>query len=363
MRIGIFDPYLDDLGGGEKYMMTVAECLSKNHQVDVFWDDPEDLETLTDRFSLDVSKIRLVPNIFSSKTSFPVRFFSSRKYDAIIFLSDGSIPFISCKLFVHIQQPLPQMQINSLIDKIKLRRVSLFICNSNYTKSFIDKDFSLQTTVLYPPIDLKPKEIKKENIILSVGRFRVNDIVTLRDGKLSAIGDYKKQSFMIAEFKKLVNAGLKDWKFVLAVSVKEKEKSDFEDMQKSAQGYPIEFLINKKNDELWETYSKSKIYWHASGFGEDLQKHPEFAEHFGISTVEAMGSGVVPVVINSGGQVEIVENGKNGFLWDSEEELIEKTNKLIKDEKLFVTLSENARIKAKNYSKENFVRKIKEIIE
>ena len=36
MKIGIFDPYLDDLGGGEKYMMKIAQCLGKNHDVSIF---------------------------------------------------------------------------------------------------------------------------------------------------------------------------------------------------------------------------------------------------------------------------------------------------------------------------------------
>ena len=121
---------------------------------------------------------------------------------------------------------------------------------------------------------------------------------------------------MINAFKEMVTKGLKDWKFVLAVSVQKKDETEFEVMQKAAKGFPIEFLVNKSNDELWDIYSKAKIYWHASGFGEDLEKNPEYAEHFGISTVEAMGAGAVPVVINAGGQTEIVADGENGFLWN-----------------------------------------------
>ena len=49
MRIGVFDPYLDDLGGGEKYMMSVASCLSKKHDVTVFWDRKEDFEVFKKR--------------------------------------------------------------------------------------------------------------------------------------------------------------------------------------------------------------------------------------------------------------------------------------------------------------------------
>ena len=34
MKIAIYSPYLDTLGGGEKYMLTIAEILSFNNEVD-----------------------------------------------------------------------------------------------------------------------------------------------------------------------------------------------------------------------------------------------------------------------------------------------------------------------------------------
>lgn len=362
MRIGIYDPYLDDLGGGEKYMMTLAQCLSQNHQVEVFWNNKKDLENLISRFSLDLSKINITPNIFSNNISTLKRFLLSKKYDVIIFLSDGSIPLVSSKLFVHIQQPLEQMQRNSFLDKLKFSRVKVIFCNSEYTKSFINKKFNIKATVLYPPVSLSPKNLKKENIILHVGRFRVKDVRTIKNGESEGVGDYKKQTVMINAFKQMIDKGLKDWGFVLTVSVQDKDLSEFEDMKKISKGYPIYFLVNKRNNDLWEIYSKAKIYWHASGFGEDLEKHPEFAEHFGISTVEAMGAGVVPVVINAGGQKEIVQDGENGYLWDSIEQLQSKTLDLINNQGMLIKMQEKAKLSAKKFSKDIFCKNINELI-
>jgi glycosyltransferase involved in cell wall biosynthesis len=354
MRIGIFDPYLDDLGGGEKYMMTIAQCLSKTHMVDVFWNNKDDLKVLNQRFPLDLSKVRIVPNIFSSQVSTVKRLIETRKYDVIIFLSDGSLPLVaSKKLFIHIQQPLKIMQASSILDKIKIARVNGFFCNSQFTKAFIDKKFHLKTAVLYPPVGLHPKNVKKENIILHVGRFRVKNIKN---------EDYKKQGVMVDAFKDVVSKGLKNWRFVLAVSIQEKDKDAFEVLKKNAAGFPIEFLVNKNNDELWDIYSRAKIYWHASGFGEDLEKNPEYAEHFGISTVEAMGAGVVPVVINAGGQKEIVIEGENGFLWNSIKELQSQTLKLIKDESLLNKLSKQAVKSSKEFSAERFYQEVNNLI-
>lgn len=356
MKIGIFDPYLDDLGGGEKYMMTIAECLSKKHEVNIFWDDKKSLELLNQRFSLDLARVHLVPNIFSPKISFLKRVLETRKYDVLIVLSDGSIPFsLSRKLLLHVQQPLKNFNSKTLKEKIKLSRVSDIFFNSEYTKSFNENNFKLKSCVIYPPVSFFAKDVKKENIILTVGRFRVKDVITKVD-------DYKKLSVMIDAFKRLPKERLKNWKFILAVSVLEKDKKAFKVLQKQTEDFPIEFLVNKSNDELWEIYSKAKIYWHASGFGEDLKKHPELAEHFGISTVEAMGAGVVPIVINAGGQREIVEEGKNGYLWNTLKELEIKTLKLIENEKQLKALSENAQKISQKYSKNKFCQEINDLI-
>jgi len=360
VKVGIFDPYLDDLGGGEKYMVKIAQCLARDNEVFLFWDSPKDIERLKNRFLLDFSGVKLTKNIFSPSTSTLTRLLESRKFDSIIVLSDGSIPFLlSKKTYVHFQQPFTNIKKDFRL-RFKTGRVKKFFCNSLFTKSYIDETYGVNSSVLYPPIDLKPKKIKKENIILHVGRFRVKGIRTSLN---QPIGDYKKQSLMIEVFKKMINEGLKNWKFVLAVSINDSEKHLFEKTIENSKGFPIEFLINKNNDELWEIYSKSKIYWHASGLGEDLTKNPQSAEHFGISTVEAMGAGVVPVVINAGGQKEIIQDSENGLLWNTEKELIEKTESLIKNEKTMEIMSKAAINRARFFAGNRFCNDLEKILQ
>lgn len=334
-------------------MLTMAACLAGSNDVSLFWDNPDELKEVRNRFSIDLSRVKLAKNIFSSSVSLPKRLLASKKYDAIIVLSDGSIPFVlSKKLFLHFQQPIPGVSKSFKTGK-KLSRVSKIFCNSYFTKSYIDKAFGVDSIVIYPPVALHQKETKEENIILHVGKFRTRGL---------GIDDFKKQAFMIKVFKKMIDDGLKNWKFVLAVSMHEKDKEAFDTLRRDAAGFPVEFLINKSNEQLWSVYSKAKIYWHASGFGENLEEHPQFAEHFGISTVEAMGAGVVPVVIGAGGQKEIVTDNKDGFLWNTEEEFIEKTKKLISDEKLWKRLSVAAVKKAETFSGDRFCKEINTLI-
>lgn len=261
------------------------------------------------------------------------------------------------KLYLHIQQPLPNKKGFNFKDNIKRRNISAIFYNSQFTKNLNDQLFpGIKAEVIYPPVSIvgnENKEESKENIIMHVGRFRVKNLPT---------DDYKKQGFMIESFKKLIDNGLNNWRFILASSVKKEDEEAFEVLKNNAKGYPIEFHINKTNHEIFALYNKAKIYWHASGYGEDVERYPELAEHFGISTVEAMGAGAVPVVINSGGQKEIVTNEKNGLLWNTQNEFLEMTKRLIINEKLWQELSENAKKRALDFTKDKFEESIIKLI-
>lgn len=356
MRIGIFDPYLDTLSGGEKYMLSIASCLAKEHEVFIFWDKEKEAQikqTALKKLDIDLSSVKFYPNIFDKKVSLLSRFIQSGKFDVIIYLSDGSIPLVGAKLYIHFQFPIEWVNGNALKTRFKLAFVRDVFCNSYFTKHFIDRKLNINSKVLYPPVVInRDEKIKKENIILHVGRFYENE----------SGANYKKQDVMVKVFKKMIDNGLKAWEFVIVIGVRGKDRAIFNKFKEMSKGYPIKILDNPSNITLWENYSKAKIYWHATGFGEDLQEHPEKAEHFGISTVEAMGSGVVPVVINAGGQKEIIEDGKNGYLWDTLEELFSKTVSLIANEKLLEKMSIQAIERSGIFGKDKFCKDLKNIV-
>ena len=351
MKIGIFDPYLDTLGGGEKYILDIANSLVQDNKVLIFWDNPLIKKEWEKRFNVSSENISVVKNIFSNKNNLFTRFLQTKDYDLIIYVSDGSIPFLFGKKNILIFQfPVPGINGKNLINKLKLRKIDSVICYSNFVKSFIDKQYGFTSKVVSPHVDFQMhKDIRKENIILTVGRF-TKGINT------------KKQEILIDEFKKLYNEGITNWKFVLIGSHLPRDDDFIEKIKNKIKKYPISLLTNISYDELSNYYQKAKIYWHATGFGEDLDKHPERAEHFGISTVEAMGRGAVPVVINAGGQKEIVEDGKNGFLWDSLDDFKEKTRLLIKDSKLLKNMSRQAKERSKIFEGDRFCNDLKMLL-
>ncbi len=351
MKVGIFDPYLDTLGGGEKYILDIANCLAQYNEVLIFWNDPQIKKAWEKRFNISSDNINIVKNIFSNKNNLFKRFLLTKDYDLIIYVTDGSIPLLFGKKNILIFQfPIPGINGKNLINKLKLKKIDSVICYSNFVKSFIDKQYGFKSKVVSPYVDSPiTKDIRKENIILTVGRF-TKGINT------------KKQEILIDEFKKLCDKGITNWRFIIIGSYLPGDEDFVEKLKNKTKEYPIELLTNISYDELSRYYQKAKIYWHASGFGEDLDKYPEKAEHFGISTVEAMRGGCVPVVINAGGQKEIVKDGQDGYLWDSLEDLVGETKSLVKDQDLWEKMSKAAIKKSKMFNKDIFCNKLREII-
>jgi glycosyltransferase involved in cell wall biosynthesis len=346
MRIGIFTPYLDTMSGGERYMLTIAELLAKEHEVELFWDpkDEEKYKKLANsKLTIDIDTVKFTPNIFASGVSNLQRIKESRKYHKIIILSDGSIPFVGTDLYIHFQFPVESIKA-SFTTKFKAQAAQRIFCNSTFTKDYIDKEFSVKSIVLYPPVSLLSPG-KKEDKIISVGRLN-----KLEDGSY-----FKRQDRLIEVFKKMVDSTLKGWRLVMVISTKnEKDASHLLEFRKIAKGYPISILHNPSAKELEKEYKSAKIYWHAAGFEQDLLRHPEWAEHFGITTVEAMSAGAIPVVFNAGGLREIVDITKNGYLWNTLDELEKITREIGNNSHQLRELEENAIKKAKQFSKENF---------
>jgi glycosyltransferase involved in cell wall biosynthesis len=350
MKIAIYSPYLDTAGGGEKYVLTIAEYLSKNHQVDFLLG--------THLYNLNVNgtvdRIQKLHNLDLSKVNFtkaPIGVGSSgvkrlkflKKYDYLFYLGDGSIFYSSAKNnILHIQSPIKNS--GGIKNKIKLSTWKFIIYNSEFTKNLVEKSWGRPGKVVYPPVaiqDIKP--LKKKKQIISVGRF----YGYLRD---------KKHEFLINSFKKLDET---DWSLHLIGGAGEGDEPYVEELKKSAKGSNIFIHPNLPFEDLKKMYGESSIYWHAMGYGED---DPTKMEHFGITTVEAMAGGVVPVAIGKGGQVEIVENEKSGYLWNSEDELIELTRDLINNKTKLNKLSKEAIKRSKLFSKEKFCENIGEIV-
>lgn len=151
---------------------------------------------------------------------------------------------------------------------------------------------------------------------------------------------------------------MKDWKLVLAGSIS--DRPYYDRLQLESAGLPVEFYGDAPFEKLQHLYGEAMIYWHAQGFG---QHEAQFTEHFGMSTVEAMAAGCVPIVFNAGGQREIVQQDLNGLLWNNVDELQQMTKDLAHNHDLIARLRQVAEEMSKQFSKEKFIEAFSRLVQ
>ena len=230
------------------------------------------------------------------------------------------------------------------------------IAISRYSAKWIKTLWKKESTILFPPVDTHNFHTsRKEKIILSVGRFFPQH--------------HNKKQLELArcfiELYKDNKSVMSDYRFYIVGGVEnKKEHLDYvERIEEISSGFPIKILRNLEWKKLLDLFSRASIFWHASGLKEDENRHPEKFEHFGITTVEAMAAGCVPVVINNGGQSEIIEEGVNGFLFNDLKELKAKTLMICRGEIDSRRISNNASESSKRFSSSVFAKGLLALID
>jgi len=397
-KIALYNPYLSTKGGGEKVCLALAECLAKDLdcEVHLISHDKVDLEDLALYFHLELSGVKV--EVINFKT-FPTRLILRLPLPGRIknLTSDIKVSRTvkkgSYDLFINncYQSNLPspikkgvymcmfpqRLDLNSpdiklikaiyilfarvlsrlLLHPLKRSPIdtySLITANSEYTRSHIMRLWDRESEVLYPICDdMNLRNIKKEKIILNVGRFFANN----------GENHHKRQDFLLETFSKMTDLWQKGWELHFAGSVAEDAEAlkYILKLLKSSNDLPVKFHFNSSYKELKSLYNQATIYWHATGYGSDPEKHPEKQEHFGITTVEAMSAGSIPIVINTAGQKEIVKHGVNGFLWNSQSELINLTGNIASSEKIREGILNASITDAKSYEQKAFIERAKQI--
>lgn len=174
-----------------------------------------------------------------------------------------------------------------------------FSANSRYTSDWIGKEWGVVAPHLYIPIEVDPQPRPKEPLLLHVSRF----------SRPSDLAD-KGHAQMIQAMRSFYEAGGTEWELVLAGSVE--DGNYFQMLQTLARGLPVRFMVDPSPAALADLYARSSIYWHLTGV--TLPDVHGAQEHLGLTTLEAMAAGCVPVVLGTGGQVEIVTDGLTGRL-------------------------------------------------
>jgi glycosyltransferase involved in cell wall biosynthesis len=223
---------------------------------------------------------------------------------------------------------------------------------SEFTREWVARRWGRESHVIYPPVDAPISGERKDPIILSVGRFYDR-----------RFGHSKKQLELVRAFRRVVDRGLRGWELHLVGGWQQHHAGYLARVRAEAKGLPVHFHIDAPREELRQLYGRASIYWHATGLNESERRRPERFEHFGISTVEAMGAGAVPIVFGYGGQAEIVQDDVNGYLFRSLDELVTRTWLVAEDSQLRLRLAKAATQRAAEFSTERFTGRVRTLVE
>ena len=367
-KIAVYHPNLSTFGGGEFVCLSVALALAKDYDVTIFTNYSPGKEKLQNFFCVNLGQINIIerrhaisrlPILNSIKPGMILRgvYKMLEAYDLVI--DTGTNGWfdkkLNCKTVCYVHFPLfykKKKGIKKPLNYYLIKPESAFqydkiICNSEFTKNYVSKQTRKPLEILYPPVNTKGiNPGKKSKRIVTIGRLTYD----------------KKHEIMIQAFKVFFDEN-KDYTFHIIGSFQENvrlyDHKYLSMLKQKSEGYPIEFHINMPHDQVINFLKNSEIYWHARGFDE---LDPHEYENFGISTVEAMAAGCIPIVINLGAQTEIVEHKKNGFCWNNPKELVSYTKAAIKNPKLASNLKKNALKKSRLYDAEIFQKGIKKII-
>ena len=354
-RIAILsEDLLRNSGGAEAYALNLANVLSRKYDVTIFCKKGKvDKYNVFEKYHvkpMNLCEYPFVDNnsrikIFMQRLRMSVYLKKRIKGKYNIFINTSlnrhiAYKDICCIHLVHFPAKdycsyLPRI-IGLYLNKKYKESYQLFLANSMFTHKWLKKIWGKESVILNPPIytePVKPEVVySKKNYILMVGRL-VPD---------------KKIKEKIENFVQVIGKNNPSYKLVIAGNTNTGKQDYFHELK---QIESINNNIEIKNDisyaELLCLYKSAKIFWHAAGYGVDEKKNPLLTEHFGMTTVEAMTQGCVPVAINKAGQKEIIINGVCGYLWNTIPELNEKTQQLIDDKKL----TEEMAIKAIESSK------------
>jgi glycosyltransferase involved in cell wall biosynthesis len=171
-----------------------------------------------------------------------------------------------------------------------MMRTSSVFTNSEYSRKAIRKTFDIDSTVLSPPVDVN---LFRKNVLFSSKNEREDTILII-----SRFHPSKKIENAIRLAKLLKGNGI-GWRMKIVGNLSPAMLGYYHYLKQTVQHQDlcdyVNFQVNVSFDKLLSLICEAKVYF-----------HPLPGEPFGISTVEAMSAGLIPVVPAIGGHTEFV---------------------------------------------------------
>lgn len=349
-KCGVYTPYHLTAGGGEKMILSFVKVLQQITscgidlivQKDNVCQNMRCLKQLA--FMLSVHDLKWERITFKKFSAINLKREKklNKHYLIWIHMSNSLLPTADAfGIFnvYHCQFPFDGLETPQNIHSLeRLAEYQSVYLNSHYTlewyQKFLEREFFLSRmqktnnnicclpglTHFTPPFDF---ESKVTNVIDSAQKRRGRNIILV--GRFFAGIQSKCQLEAIEAFNRISKVR-KDVKLYLVgfmATGQEKYVEKVKQLAKLNTNVILKIGASKKELELAQ--SDSSIVWSITGLGSSSAENPADAEHFGIGLLEAMVQGIIPIVINKGGPVEIVEGLSFKSTVSSLNELVDST--------------------------------------
>ncbi|HET7641970.1 MAG TPA: glycosyltransferase [Nitrososphaeraceae archaeon] len=257
--------------------------------------------------------------------------------------------------FNEFPQKIQEMIAFKTLEKYNQMMNNTFILtNSNFSKQAIEKTYrnnKIKVTIIYPPVDIdRFKKLYNDNKeIIDNNQLQKdhNSILVI-----SRISPNKKIENAIEIGKKLKETeNINYYNMTIVGNIVQYDRNYLAKLNNLIAKYDLKDYIKIKTDvpfdELQKLLGKSNIYL-----------HPTPAEPFGISIVEAMSAGLVPITSNVGGNIEFVPSK---YQYNSIDHAAELISKIIKNKTNTNVVVEKQNIS--NFSKAKYKENLKKIFE
>lgn len=369
-RIGIYDLHLGDGGGGDKRCLVMAERLSRRFDVVLIYGEPCDVASVASRANASVDGVEtlqlrlpvqaalrwtagMAPGFLKRagleaglrrihRALEPTYYGQIKRLDLDLFINNQFFSILPCParsgiymcMFPHemrgrvktdprdgVVQRMYETGVNRMLGMTPrvLDSYRAITANSAFTAHWIERMWGHRAEVVYSASEPMGPPVLKEKIILHVGRF----------ASPRSLG-YKHQHTLLEAFRHMPDLHAEGWQLHFAGSAlpDRQSKEAVNRLGSAGAGLPVQVHANAPYPVLRDLYRRASMYWHATGYGSCEDLHPARQEHFGLTVVEAMSAGAVPVVFKGGGPKETIQEGVTGYLWDSLDELARITRRL-----------------------------------
>lgn len=358
--LALFTPFPLTPGGGERYLLTIAAGLGASRRCVLFTQDRYSrvrLLTLARELGLDLDHVELAMIDEVGR---------HERFDAFVCMSNELLPPvgpIASRNFYHCQFPFPMAAEHHGSRWAYLDEYDAIVVNSKFTAHHYQLGLE-RMGLAAKPVSVVPPPVPQMTRA-SVDRRADAPIRILNVGRFASNGHCKRQDVMIDLFRLLLKRVEHPLELHLAgvVGLDLSARDYLDRLLAMGRDLPVFFHPNASIEQLDVLYADASVYWHLTGFGQDMAKLPHLFEHFGIAIVEAMSAGVVPVAYRGGGPAEIISSGRDGFLVDTSADVVAHTAALLANPKKMTQMSAAASRRAADFTPEMFCARIGNLID